>query len=184
MTTLQSAPPAEAPKSGKDFITIPAFPIEGQTILTVVSYNYIPDYVNPFDDENKGAYPAVEFFLGANTENGVGFVKTYPFRYSLHEKAGYTKLYKAATGNAPAPGSKPDDMVGKGLNATVTNVAKTSKKGKAYTISKVSEFSTVHPKLKGEITPVAKLRPALDAILSKQGEATSSNPTDSEDAPF
>ena len=168
MSTLQSAPPAEAPKSAQEFFHLPAFPEAGPTVLTVISSNYIPDYVNQFDDENKGAYPAVEFFLGAETSKGIGLVKTYPMRYSLHEKAGYTKFYKLASGKAPAAGSKPDDIYGKGISANIVNEDKVSKKGKAYTRSSVKDYAAVHPKLVGEITPLAKLKPALDAALAKK----------------
>ena len=138
MSKLQSAPPAAAPKSGQEFFHLPAFPEEGQVILTIVGYNYIPDYQNPFD-EDKDPYPAVEFFYGAETESGVGFIKGFPVRYSLHEKATYAHLYKAATGKVPPAGSKPDDMVGHGLSGTVTNKAKTSKKGTNYTVSTVKD---------------------------------------------
>lgn len=170
-TSLQSAPPAEAPKSGQDFFHLPPFPEPGTAIMTIVAYNYIPEYVNPFDEETKGAYPAVEFFFGAETSHGIGFVKALPMRYSLHEKAGYTKFYKFATGKLPVAGSKPDDLIGKGVSATVTNTDKTSKKGKQYTKSSVKEFAAVHPKLVGEITPLAKLKPALDAALAAKPDA-------------
>lgn len=179
--TLHAAPPAEAPKS-KDFFQLPAFPVEGPTVLTVVAYNFIPDYVNPFDEEQKPAYPAVELFLGAETEKGVGFVKTYPIRYSLNEKASYHKLYKLATGKVPSAGTKPDDMVGHGLTATITNESKTSKKGKQYTVSKVKDFGAVHPKLKGEIAPVKELLPKLKAVLASNDDKAAE--PDSNDNPF
>jgi hypothetical protein len=169
MSKLQSAPPAAAPKASQEFFHLPAFPTEGQVIVTVVGYNYIPEYQSPFD-EDKDPYPAIEFFYGAETDGGIGFVKGYALRYSLHEKATYAKLYKLATGKTPAAGSKPDDMIGHGLSATVTNEAKTSKKGTAYTRSSIKDFGSVHPKLRGDITPVAKLRPLLDEQLAKSGD--------------
>lgn len=177
--TLQSAPPA--PESKKDFFRLPPFPAEGPTVLTVLAYNFIKDYINQFDEEPT-PYPAVEFFLGAETEKGVGFVKTWPSRYSLHEKANYAKLYKLATGKAPVAGSKPDDMIGCGLTATVTNTAKTSKTGKQYTVSSAKDFGAVHPKLKGEIAPVKELLPKLKAVLASNDDKAAE--PDSNDNPF
>jgi len=173
--TLQSAPPAVAPKQMNDFVFLPAFPVDGAQVLTVISHNYIPEYKNPFAEEEKPACPAVEFYLGADTEAGIGLIKTFPITYSLHEKATYPKLYKMATGKECVAGSSPDDMNGHGLTGTITNVAKTSKKGKAYTASKVGEFAAVHPKLKGEIAPLAKLKPLLAAALTAKVEKDDGN---------
>lgn len=171
MSKLQSAPPAAAPKEQKEFFRLPEFPAPGKsTILTVVAYNYLPEYVNPFDVPPKPAFEAVEFIFGAKTEKGIGFVAALPMRYSLHEKATYPGFYEMATGNPAKPGSKPDDIIGHGVTAEVENVAKVSKKGKNYTKSVVKNFSAVHPKLKGEITPLKLLKPELDAILAKSHE--------------
>lgn len=172
MSKLQSAPPAEAPKQQKEFFRLPEFPAPGKsTILTVVAYNYLPEYVNPFDVPPKPAYAAVEFIFGAKTENGIGFVAAMPMRYSLSEKANYQALYEMATGNIAKPGSKPDDMLGHGITADVENVNKVAKKtGKPYVKSIVKNFSAVHPKLKGEITPLKLLKPELDAVLAKSSE--------------
>ena len=175
MSNLNSAPPAVAPKQMNDMVFLPAFPAEGQQVLTIICHNYIASYTNPFAEPDKPAVPAVEFYLGADTEAGVGLIKTYPITYSLHEKATYPKLYKMATGKEATAGSSPDDMNGHGLTGTITNEAKTSKKGKAYTRSKVGEFAAVHPKLKGEIAPLAKLKPLLEAALAVKPEKDDGN---------
>lgn len=180
MSTLQSAPPAVAPKTQQEYFHLPAFPATGQQILTITAYNYIPEYINPFDDPPKPAFPAIEFIYGADTPGGVGFVAGLPTRYSLHEKATYPKLYKMATGKEATAGSKPDDMLGGGVAADVSNTEKTSKKGTKYTKSIVKDFAAVHPKLKGEITPLAKLKPALDALLA----AKDKKPDSKENEPF
>lgn len=176
MSNLHAAPPAEAPKSTQDFFHLPAFPEPGPAVLTIVAYNYIPEYINPFDEPPKPAYPAIEFFMGTETAKGPGFVKALPMRYSLHEKAGYSKFYKFATGKAPVAGSKPDDLLGKGISANVTNTDKTSKKGKAYTKSSVKDYAAVHPKLASEITPLAKLKPAFDAVLAAKDNEKAEDP--------
>lgn len=170
-TSLKSAPPATAPKEQKDFFHLPEFPAPGKsTILTVVAYNYLPEYVNPFDNPPKPAFEAIEFIFGAQTENGIGFVAALPMRYSLHEKASYPGFYEMAIGKVAVPGSKPDDIIGQGITADVENIAKVSKKGKAYTKSVVKNFSAVHPKLRGEVTKLGILKPALDAILADTGD--------------
>ena len=162
-----SAPPAVAPKQIVDFVHLPAFPATGPQILTIVKYEYLPEYINPFDNPPKPAFPAIAFTLGAETAGGIGFVAALPTRYSLHEKATYPKLYKMATGKEALAGTTPDAMIGKGISANVENIEKVSKKGTKYTRSQVGGFSVVHPKLVGEITPLAKLLPALTAILAK-----------------
>jgi hypothetical protein len=185
-TALKSAPPAPAPKEQKEFFHLPEFPAPGKsTILTVVAYNYLPEYVNPFDVPPKPAFEAVEFIFGAATDKGTGFVAALPMRYSLHEKASYPAFYEMVTGKTAKPGSKPDDIVGGGVTADVENVAKVAKKsGKAYTKSIVKNFSAVHPKLKGEITPLATLKPALDAILAKGKDGDNAPKGSDSDVPF
>lgn len=182
MTALHDAPPAEAPKAQKEYFHLPEFPAPGKsTILTVVAYNYLPDYVNPFDQPPKPAFAAVEFIFGADTPAGPGFVAALPMRYSLHEKASYPAFYEMATGKLPVAGSKPNDILGRGITADIENVAKIGQKSKKpYTKSIVKNFSAVHPKLTGEITPLAKLRPALDALLAKKKE----DKDDTGNAPF
>ncbi len=171
---LQDAPPAAEPKSGS-FLSLEAFPEEGPAILTIVATNYIKDYVKTNDDGTTEVIPAVEFYLGTETSAGPRFIKTWPFRYSSNEKATYAKIYKYATGHLPAVGSAPKDIIGLGVQANIVNEDKVAKKsGKQYTVSKAKDLGPVFPKLKGEIVPVAKLRPALDAILNapKDGKAT------------
>jgi hypothetical protein len=185
MSNLLDAPPAPEPKSG-NFLSLESFPEEGPAILTIVATNYIKDYVKTNDDGTTEVFPAVEFFLGTETKVGPRFIKTWPARYSINEKANYAKIYKFATGHLPAAGSAPKDIIGLGVQANIVNEDKVAKKsGKPYTVSKAKDLGPVFPKLKGEIVPVAKLRPALDAILNapKDGKATA-KVDDDNTAPF
>lgn len=172
MSTLnQDAPPAEAPKStGGDFVKLPPFPAAGQQILTIVAYNYIKDYVNTKQDGSTETFNAVEFYLGALVDGTVCFIKTWPKRYSINEKAGYTKFYRAALGKDPVAGSSPKDLLGAGLTANIEVKDKVGKKGTPYKSCAGKDFAAVHPKLKSEITPLEKLLPTLQDVLSGQGE--------------
>ena len=108
----------QAPKAQKEYIRFDPFPSDGQQILTIVAFNTIPDYVNPFADEpNPAPYPAVEFIYGTETEAGPRFVKANPIKRSIHEKATFTAIYKAATGKLPVAGAKSADLIGKGVVA-------------------------------------------------------------------
>lgn len=186
MSKLADAPPAAEPKSG-NFLSLDAFPDEGPAILTIVATNYIKDYTKVNDDGTTETFPAVEFYLGTNTPSGPRFIKTWPARYSINEKANYAKIYKFATGHLPAAGSSPKDIVGKGIQANIVNEDKVAKKsGKQYKVSKAKDLGPVFPKLRDEIVPVAKLRPALDAILNapKDGKAPAATDTKDGDVPF
>jgi hypothetical protein len=165
----EEAPPAAAPKSS-NFVSLAPFPEEGPAILTVVQYNYIKEHTNVKDDGTTEVFPAVEFYLGTNTPAGPRFVKTWPARYSINERANYAKLYKSVTGHLPAAGSKPNDILGGGVQATIVNQAKVSKLGKNYTASKAKDLGPVFPKLKGEIVPLTTLLPALEKIIAEAGK--------------
>lgn len=181
MSTLNQEDQAiSAPKPAKDYIKFEPFPTDGQQILTIVGFNRINDYINPFSDEpDPKPYAAVEYVYGAETDAGTRFVKANPIKISIHEKATFTRIYKAATGKAPVEGAKLGDLVGKGVSATITNEDKVSKKGTKYVRTKITDISPVHPKLVKEIVPLAMLKPALDAALARSGEEveeTNENP--------
>lgn len=165
--SFQEAPSAVAPKSNQDFFHLDPLPEDGQLILTVVATNYIKEHTQ-FNKEKQveETFPAIEFYLGALFNGKPGFVKTWPVKYSIHEKATYSKYYRSALGKEPNAGSKPADLVGSGLTVTVKNEDKVSKKGTPYKRSRVGEVAAVHPKLKAEIVPVASLKPALEAALA------------------
>lgn len=185
MSTLnQSAPPAAA--ANTDFVSLEAFPEDGSTVLTIVAFNFTPGYVNTKQDGTTEVFDALEFYLGANTSAGPRFIKTWPARYSIHEKANYGKLYKAAKGTLPVPGSTPKDLLGLGVLADLVNEEKVSKKGKKYMRTGIKGLAAVHPKLKGDIVPLATLLPALEAALKPKDKDAKGTPAakDTEDAPF
>ena len=165
--SFQEAPAAAAPKSNQDFVHLDPLPEDGQQILTIVATNYIKEHTQ-FNKEKQieETFPAIEFYLGGMFGGKPGFVKTWPVKYSIHEKATYSKYYRAALGKEPNAGSKPSDLIGAGLTVTVKNEDKVSKKGTPYKRSRVGEVASVHPKLKGEIVAVATLKPALEAALA------------------
>lgn len=174
----------QAPKAQKEYIRFDPFPSDGQQILTIVAFNTIPDYVNPFADEpNPAPYPAVEFIYGTETEAGPRFVKANPIKRSIHEKATFTAIYKAATGKLPVAGAKSADLIGKGVVANVTNENKVSKKGTAYVRTTIKDIAAVHPKLVKEIVPLDKLKPAFEAALAKSSEKADAKDEKNE-APF
>lgn len=182
MSTLNQEDHAiSAPKPAKDYIKFEPFPSDGQQILTIVAFNRINEYINPFSDEpDPKPYPAVEYVYGTETDAGPRFVKANPIKISIHEKATFTKIYKAATGKTPVEGAKLGDLIGKGVSANVTNEDKVSKKGTKYVRTKIADIAAVHPKLAKEIVPLAKLKPALDAALAKSGEEAESTPEGNE----
>jgi len=186
MSTLnQSAPPAAAPKS--DFIKLEPFPEAGPTTLTIVAYNYIANQEFERDDGSKYTAPALEFFFGATTAAGPRFVKMWPKSYSIRNNSFYYKLYKAALGKEPVPGTNPSDVIGKGIQGTVALEEKVSKKGTKYIACSVDPKSVtaVHPKLIGDITPLASLLPAFEAALKPKDKNAPAGPAaSSEDAPF
>jgi len=182
MSTTHDAPPAQELKSS-NFISLEPFPEEGPAILTVVKHNYLKDYVNVKQDGTTEVINAVEFYLGTKTPNGPRFIKTWPCRYSIHEKAKYSQIYKYVTGHLPTPGSSPKDIEGGGVQANIVNEEKVAKKSqKKYVASKAKDLGPVFPKLKGEIVKREELLPELEKILAdggkKGGEAEpeSSNP--------
>src|SRR4051812_7532655 len=139
MNTLnQEAPPPPAEKA--DIIRLDPFPRSDSYVLTVVAFNYIPEYdFEREDDATKEKYikkaPAVELFLGGMVDGKPYFAKTWPQQYSLSDRANYRKQYEAATGKSPVAGSNPKDIVGKFVLCEIAVENKTSKKGKAYTVS-------------------------------------------------
>lgn len=182
MSTLnQSAPPAAAPKS--DFIKLEPFPEAGPATLTIVAYNYIA--VHEFENDKGEKYngPALEFYLGAATPSGPRFLKTWPKSYSLRNNSFYYKLYKAAIGKEPAPGSKPEDILGKGVQGTIELKDKVSAKGTKYVACNVDpkSISAVHPKLLGDVTPLASLLPAFEAALKPKDKNAPAGPADAKD---
>lgn len=180
MSTLnQSAPPAAA--ANTDFVSLEAFPEDGSTVLTVTAFNFTKDYVNTKQDGTTEVFDALEFYLGAVTSAGPRFIKTWPARYSIHEKANYGKLYKAAKGTLPAAGSNPKDLLGLGVLADLVNEEKVSKKGKKYMLTGIKGLAAVHPKLKGDIVPLATLLPALEIALKPKDKNAPAGPADAKD---
>lgn len=164
----QPVPDSVAPKGG-DFITFQPFPDAGPAILTVLGVKVLPDFENIKQDGTREVFDALEFIVGTITSAGPRFIKLWPMKNSIHEKSNYSKLYKAATGALPAPkGSNPSQIVGKGIQATLENVDKVSKKGTAYTATRLDIKSavSVFPKLRAEIVPADKLYAALEAALT------------------
>jgi hypothetical protein len=182
MSNLTEAPPARENKS-TDFVKLEPFPESGPAILTITAYNYIPAYTKVNDDGSSETFPALEFYLGTETPSGPRFIKTWPSRYSIHEKSSYSKLYRAATGHLPQAGSSPKDIVGKGVQTTIDNQEKVSKKGTKYTASRAKDLGPVFPKLLPEVVPLAKLLPALTAILEAKDKPAGA-PASDESAPF
>jgi hypothetical protein len=180
----QSAPAAQEPKSA-DFVKLEPFPESGPAILTVTAYNYIPNYTKVNDDGSTDTFNALEFYLGTVTAAGPRFIKTWPSRYSIHEKSSYSKIYRAATGHLPQAGSSPKDIIGKGVQTTIENLDKVSKKGTKYTASRAKDLGPVFPKLRDEIVPLEKLLPALTAILEAPKDGKPATKADDDgSAPF
>jgi hypothetical protein len=168
---MNEAPPA-ASTAQKDFG--PRFdPLPGNDtyIFTVVAFDFIKNYEQR--DMTTGemkVFDALQFFYGTKIDGKAYFLKPWPTKYSIHEKANYTKLFKAAVGNPPPAGSNPKEMLGKGVTIEVENEEKVSKKGTKYTISKAKNVTAVHAKLKGEIVPLAELLPAFEAALASKDD--------------
>lgn len=182
---MSNIPNATAPKGGNDFISYDAFPESGPATLTILSVEFVPNFETT--DRETGerlVFDALQFTYGAETSAGARFVKPWPIKYSIHEKAGYSKLYKAAKGTLPLPGSNPAELVGLGVQADLDNENKTSKKGTAYTRTKILSFSAVHPKLKGDIAPLASLLPKLANASKPKGDQAKAGAKGDEDGPF
>lgn len=170
MSTLnQEAPPAAAPKG--DIVKLEPFPRSDSFVLTLCAYNFIPQY--PFKRKNKdtGAEEikpddAVEFYFGGIVDGKVYLAKTWPQKYSIHEKSNYAAAYSAMTGKMPAAGSKPSDLVGKFALVEVSVEEKTSRTGKKYTATNIDSIGKVPSILAGTGVDIKQLRPALDAALA------------------
>jgi hypothetical protein len=163
----QPVPDSVAPKGDGDFITFEPFPESGPTILTILGVKEIKDYESFNKEKNQmDVYDALEFIAGTITDKGPRFLKMWPMKNSIHEKAKYYALYKAAMGTPPpAKGSNARQIVGKGISADLLNEDKVSKKGTPYVRTSLKGVSSVHPKLRGEIVPLADLLPALEKAL-------------------
>lgn len=183
MSYNQNAPAATAPKGG-DFVSFKPFEEDGPTILTIVAFNFIKDHVQEKEDGSTEVIDALEFFYGAMTEAGPRFIKTWPAKYSIHEKSNYAKLYKAATGSLPVVGSNPSDILGKGVQTILENENKVGKKtGKAYTKTSVKSVSPVKASAKASVTPLAKLLPLLEQAIEEGKPQQDDRPMPSKAAP-
>jgi hypothetical protein len=183
---MTEAPPAQEIKAS-NFVSLEPFPEEGPAILTITAYNYIPNYQNVRQDGSCEVINAVEFYLGTNTANGPRFIKTWPCRYSIHEKSTYSKIYKYVTGHLPTAGSSPKDILGGGVQADIENEERVGKKsGKKYTASRAKDLGPVFPKLKGEIVDRKILLPALEKLLAEDGKKATGGTTggDTDGPPF
>ena len=183
--SFTNPPPATAPKGG-DFVSFAAFPESGPTVLTILAVNFIKDHQDT--DRETGetrTFDALEWYLGAKTDAGPRFLKTWPAKYSIHEKSFFSKLYKAVKGTLPLAGINPQELVGGGVTGNLENEDKVSKKGKAYTRTKLAGITPVMKQLKGSITPAADLLPELTkAMLPPAKDGKAAAPADKEDAPF
>ena len=172
MSLNQSAPAAEAPKAGTDYVKLEPFPKSDTVVLTVVAYNYIEkcEFERTDDKGVKSTEirPGLEFYFGTLVGNKPYFVKPWPIAYSLHEKANYAKWYEAATGNVVKPGTKPDDMIGKFVLGNIKVESKVGQKGTAYKISKIATITPVPSILASTGTPLEVLRRELDKALAAQ----------------
>jgi hypothetical protein len=177
---FNKAPKAEAPKGGDDFIHFPSFPESDTVVGTLVAYNFIKDFKTKNKEGQDLVYDAVELIYGAKTaDEQVYFLKTYPMKYSVSEKAKYAKYCKAATGEWPEAGTTPDDFVGKPVLLTVKVEEKVSKKGKKYTASRLEGVTAVPKALKGNAPDAKVLLPQLEELVNKL-QADQNNP----DQPF
>ena len=163
---MNEAPPAPA-QASKDFgPRFDALPVDGPTIMTIVAFDFLPK--TEFKDPKTQAVTIADglrFYFGTVIDGKPYFLSPWPMRYSINEKSGYTRLFTAATGAPPQAGSTPKVLLGKGVTLTINNVQKVSKKGVAYTASKITATAPVHKKLLGEVVPLAELEPALKAAF-------------------
>jgi hypothetical protein len=169
-TTLNAAPPAAAPKGG-DFIKLPPFKKTDSYVATILGYNYIASYPFKRKDKKTGAEvikhePAVEIFIGALVDGEVALLKTWPQQYSIHEKSNYTNWFESSTGKTPVDGSLPDEMIGKAVLVEIDVKNRVGKAGTPYLDNRAVNISKVPTILASTITPIDKLKPALDAALA------------------
>lgn len=166
MTEAPPAPSAALKDYGPRFDPLPA---SGPQIMTIVAWDFLPKH--EFKDPTTGTIKvadAVEPYYGTQIDGKTYFVRGRPMTYSLNEKANYLKIYTAATGKAPVPGSTPKDTLGKGVTVDVELTDKVSKKGKPYKSTKIKAVTPVHPKLQGEVVPLKTLAPLLEEALKKE----------------
>ena len=171
MTQFQDAPPAEAPKSANSFVHLDPLPESGPQVMTLVATNFIPDYKDV--DRNTGEtriYAALELYWGLRFDGKSYFIKTWPMRYSINERANWAKVVKAMTGSLPETGSSPKDVLGKGAMLTIENAEKVSKKGTKYSVSQINGYSPVPKVLVASIAPLDQLLPDLEAALAATQE--------------
>lgn len=166
-TALQEAPPVEAPKSAAFFRFAP-FPAEDSYPLTIVGHNYIKEHEFARTDDSGQEYTekaaAIELFLGTKIEGKAYFVKTWPQKLSISDRANYYKWFLAATGKAPVAGSKTAELNGKVLLGEIQNAV--GKKGGEY--SKIKSLAKCPAALVKTATPLAELRPAFEAAIANQ----------------
>lgn len=164
---FNSAPPAEQPKTGSDFIQLPPFPDSDTYVGCLVAANYIPDYeTQDRTTGEKKVFDAVELYYGAIASDGKPyFVRTWPMRYSVSEKAKYATYIKAATGEFPEAKSQPSDFFGKPVLLTIKTEEKKSRKGKLYTASTIDGIAPVPKSLKANAPDGKALQAALEAAI-------------------
>ncbi len=174
MSTLNQEAPAATANKSEDYVRLEPFPKSDSHVLTICAFHYDPsvEFKRKDDDGNETTEvrPGIDFYFGAMVGGKAYFVKPWPVPYSLHEKANYAKWYEAACGKAPAPGSNVKDMLGKHVLGAVKIEHKTSRKGKAYTVTKLASVNPVPSMFEGKGTDIKDLLPALQDALNNQGK--------------
>ena len=120
-----------------------------------------------------------EAHFGIVVDDEPFFIKTWPKKWSAHEKSWFGKLYHATVGEFPHK-LMAGDMVGKAVMIDVENRNKTSKKGTAYVASAIRGVSKVPSALRGTAPRHEDL---LDA-WNKAMEPVATEEEDGNDAPF
>ena len=179
--TLNNEAPAAPMANMQDYVRLPAFPRSDSYVLTVVGTNYIASHpFNRKDDEGRESTvmaPAVELYFGGEVDGKPYFAKTWPQKYSWHEKSNLSKWYTAITGKSPDPVSaRPKDLVGKpALVEIKVEKKKGAKSGKEYTATNVGTVAKVPSILAATATPLAKLEAPFAAALAASSEKRDGN---------
>lgn len=182
-TPFQDAPPAEAPKQNNQFFHFDPLPEAGPQVMTLVATNFIPEYehIDKTTGEKK-VYAAIELFWGLLNDRKPYFIKSWPVRYSINERANWAKIVKAMTGALPEAGSRPADFVGKGAMLTIENEDKVGQKGTKYTTSRIAGYSPIPKALLSSVAPINELLPALEKLLAEADKGDDKG--DDKDVPF
>jgi hypothetical protein len=186
--TINQEAPAPEVKSQQNFFRFEPVPKSDTYVATLVGTNYLAECQFNRTDDKTGAKSVetaagIEFFFGLEVDGKIYFSKSWPKKYSIHEKAAYSQWVKALTGKAPTAKDRPVNAVGGHALVEIEVADKVSSKGTKYQAVNIKSVKPVPSVLAGAKVPLDRLKGPFEAALKASEQKANSKGADS-DGPF